>query len=119
MPINLLNAFNSKDFKNSGKKTFELVELTFKINPTSGARFARAVFEDGSTLVKQVSEGATDKKLMQFPKITSIPQRTKIIKELNKEYTQQDIAAILDISQGTVSAAIHIVNRKESKYENH
>ena len=51
---------------------------------------------------------------MQFPKIASISQRTEIIKKLHKEYTQQDIAAILDISQATVSAALHIVNRKEN-----
>lgn len=119
MPINLLNAFNSKDFKNTGKKASELVELTFKINPTSGVRFARAVFEDGSALVKQVTEDTINKNMMQFPKITSIPQRNEIIKELNKEYTQQDIAAILDVSQATVSAAIHIVNRKENHHENH
>lgn len=118
MTKNLLNAFSRKDFKNAGKKSAELVELTFKVNPTSGAKFVRAGFEDGSTLVKQVSEGNVDKNVMKFPKITSIPQRTEIIKALNKEYTQQDIAAILDVSQATVSAAIHIVNRKESNYEN-
>lgn len=119
MPTSLLNVFSQKDFKDAAKKSSELVELTFKLNPTSNAKFARAVFEDGSTLVKQVPEDATNKNVMQFPKITSIPQRTEIIKELNKEYTQQDIAAILDISQATVSAAIHIVNRKETNHENH
>ena len=119
MSINLLNVFNSKDFKDAGKKTSELVELTFKINPASGARFTRAVFEDGSVLVKQVSGDITNENVMQFPKITSISQRTEIIKKLHKEYTQLDIAAILDISQATVSTALHIVNRKESNYENH
>ena len=43
-----------------------------------------------------------------------ISQRTEIIKKLHKEYTQQDIAAILDVSQATVSSALHIVNRKET-----
>ena len=114
MSINLLNVLHSKDFKDAGKKTSELVELTFKINPTSGVSFARAVFEDGSVLVKQVAENAEDKNVMQFPKITSISQRTEIIKKLHKEYTQQDIAAILDVSQATVSSALHIVNRKET-----
>lgn len=113
MSMNLLNTFSTKDFKNIGKKSADLVELAFKFNPTSDTKFARAVFEDGSVLVKQVSEDATNKKVMHFPKITSIPQRTEIIKELNTKYTQQDIAAILDISQVTVSAALHIVNRKE------
>lgn len=114
MSTNLLNTFSTKDFKDAGKKTSELIELTFKINPTSGVSFARAVFEDGSVLVKQVSENTEDKNVMQFPKITSISQRTEIIKKIHKEYTQQDIAAILDISQATVSAALHIVNRKEN-----
>lgn len=115
MSTSILNVFSQKDFKDAGKKASELVELAFKLNPTSNSKFARAVFEDGSVLVKQVSKDATNKNVMQFPKITSIRQRTDIIKELNKEYTQQDIAAILDISQATVSAAIHIVNRKESQ----
>lgn len=84
MSINLLNVFNSKDFKDAGKKTSELVELTFKINPTSGVSFARAVFEDGSVLVKQVAENAEDKNVMQFPKITSISQRTEIIKNFTR-----------------------------------
>lgn len=119
MATSLLNAFSQKDFKDVGKKSAELVELTFKVNPTSGAKFVRAVFEDGSTLVKQISEGNVDKNVMQFPKIVTATQRTEIIKALHKEYTQQDIAAILDISQATVSAAIHIINRKESNYENH
>ena len=119
MSINLLNVFNSKDFKDAGKKTSELVELTFKINLASGARFARAVFEDGTVLVKQVSGDITNENVMQFPKITSISQRTEIIKKLHKEYTQLDIAAILDISQATVSTALHIVNRRENNYENH
>ena len=114
MAINLLNAFSSKDFKEAGKKSSELIELTVKVNPTSGAKFARAAFEDGSTLVKQVSEGTSNRNVMQFPEIITVAQRTRIIKELHKEYTQQDIAAILDISQATVSAAIHIANRKEN-----
>ncbi len=113
MTKNLLNIFSSSDFKSVNQKTSNLIELSFATNATAGNRFARAVFEDGSVLVKQVSEDATNKKVMHFPKITSIPQRTEIIKELNTKYTQQDIAAILDISQATVSAALHIVNRKE------
>ena len=113
MTKNLLNIFSSSDFKSVNQKTSNLIELSFATNATVGNRFARAVFEDGSVLVKQVSEDATNKKVMHFPKITSIPQRTEIIKELNTKYTQQDIAAILDISQATVSAALHIVNRKE------
>ena len=119
MSTSLLNAFSLKDFKNARKRSADLVELTFKVNPTSGAKFVRAVFEDGSFLVKQVSDEIAGKNVLQFPRIESVAQRTKIIKELNKEYTQQDIAAMLDISQATVSTAIHIVNRKESNYENH
>lgn len=119
MSINLLNVFNSKDFKDAGKKTSDLNELTFKVNPTTDTRFVRAVFEDGSALVRQVSEEVVCENVMQFPKIASISQRTEIIKELHKDYTQQDIAAILDVSQATVSAALHIVNRKENNHENH
>ena len=119
MPTNLLNVFDQRNFKNTEKKSDELVELTFKLNPTSGTKFARAVFEDGSALVKQISEGGAYKNVMQFPKIISISQRAEIIKELHQHYTQQDIAAILDVSQATVSAAIHNIDRKERNYENH
>lgn len=111
MHANLLNVFSHSDFKSSGHKQSELVELAFKPNPTSGVMFARAVFEDGSFMVKQVTEGGADTNVMQFQRIESTAQRTEIIKTLYEKYTQQDIAAILDISQGTVSAAIHIVNR--------
>ena len=114
MAINLLNAFSTRDFKEAGKKSSELIELTFTFNQTSGATFARAIFEDGSTLVKQVFEETSNGTVMQFPKICTVAERTRIIKDLYKEYTQQDIAAILDISQATVSSAIHIVNRKEN-----
>lgn len=114
MTKNLLNVFSPDDFKSVNKKASNLIELSFMTNWTSGNKFARAVFEDGSVLVKQVSEDATNKNTMQFPKITSISQRTEIIKKLHKKYTQQDIAAILDISQATVSNALHIVNRRET-----
>lgn len=112
MRTNLLNVFGKCDFKSSGHKQSELVELTFKPNPTSGVMFARAVFEDGSFMVKQVSEGGVDANVMRFQRIESSAQRTEVIKTLYEKYTQQDIAAILDVSQGTVSAAIHSVNRR-------
>ena len=111
MSTNLLKIFTADDFKSAGKKTADLVELTFKTNKISGERFARAVFEDGTFLVKSASD---QQKVMQFPTITSMEERNKIIEELYKNYTQLDIAAILDISQATVSAVIHNLKRKEN-----
>lgn len=110
MSANLLKIFTSDDFKNAGKKPSELVELSFKINKVSGESFARAVFEDGSFLVKAVLDSG---KVMEFSPIASVEQRNKIIEELYETYTQLDIAAILDISQATVSAVIHNSKRKE------
>lgn len=111
MSANLLKAFSLDDFRSVNKKTSDLMELSFAVNKVSGAKFARAVFDDGVILVKNVSE---NEKMMQFPPITSIEQRTEIIKELSKNYTQLDIAAILDVSQATVSQSINAINRKEN-----
>ena len=111
MSTNLLKIFTADDFKNAGKKTADLVELTFKTNKISGEWFARAVFEDGTFLVKLASD---QHKVMQFQAIASMEERNKIIEELYKNYTQLDIAAILDISQATVSAVIHNSKRKEN-----
>lgn len=85
------------------------MELSFRKNKASSECFARAVFEDGTFLVKSVLDSG---KVMVFLPITSSEQRNKIIEELYETYTQLDIAAILDISQATVSAVIHNSKRK-------
>lgn len=111
MSANLLKIFTPDDFKNAGKKPSELVEVSFRTNKVSSESFARAVFDDGMFLVKSVLD---DGKVMKFLPITSSEQRNKIIEELYEIYTQLDIAAILDISQATVSGVIHNLKRKEN-----
>lgn len=111
MSANLLKIFTPSDFKNAGKKPSELVELSFRTNKVSGESFARAVFADGTFLVKSVLDSG---KVIEFSAIASTEQRNKVIEGLYETYTQLDISAILDISQATVSAVIHNSKRKEN-----
>ena len=79
--------------------------MGYKINKKTGARIARAVLDNGTTLIKTVTaSGAVIEKAFQLPVITSIAQRNEVIKDLAKnKITQEQIAAMLDISQSTVS----------------
>lgn len=111
MSKNLLKAFSSADFEIMGMKSVDLVELSFKENKVSGMKFVRAVFADGTFMVKKMAEGET---LMCFRHLDSIVKRNEMIEQLYEIYTQMDIAAILDISQATVSAVIHNSKRKDN-----
>ena len=111
MSANLLKIFTPGDLKNAEKKPSELVELSFRTNKVSGESFARAVFEDGTFLVKSVLDSG---RVMEFSPIASAEQRNEMIEQLYETYTQMDIAAILDISQATVSAVIHNSKRKDN-----
>lgn len=102
MPINLLNVFKSADLKECKKTTKNIVSLAFKSNKKTGARIARAVLDDGTTLIKEVfASGVISQKAIQIPPDA---QRNEVIKDLAKnKLTQETIAAMLDISQSTVS----------------
>ena len=69
MVANLMNVFKNIDLKNVGKSMSDVVSLTFKPNKKTGAKIARAVLSDGTTLI----------------------------------INQETIAAMLDVSQSTVS----------------
>ena len=105
--MNLLKVFLPRDFRNSGKQPSELVELSFNSNMTTGERFARAVFEDGTALVRRVNAKGkvVQNSLIQIPPLDTVEKWTEVIKILYETYTQQDIAAMLGISQATVSNA--------------
>lgn len=105
MPTTLMNVFKSIDLKNAGKTTANIVSLEFKPNKKNGSRIARAVFDDGTTLIKTITaSGVVSETVLHFPEILSIPQRNTVIKDLaNQKITQETIAAMLDISQSTVS----------------
>ena len=55
MPTTLMNVFKSVDLKGAGKTAANIVSLAFKPNKKTGARIARAVLDDGTTLIKTVT----------------------------------------------------------------
>lgn len=66
---------------------------------------ARAVMDNGITLVKTVTaSGTVLEEVIRLPEITTIAQRNNVIRDLARnKMTQEQIAAMLDISQATVS----------------
>lgn len=105
MATNLLNVFKGVDLQSAGKNISNIVSLTFKPNKKTGARIARAVLDDGTTLIKTVTaSGIVSEAVHRLPEITSVLQRNEVIKDLSKQkINQETIAAMLDISQSTVS----------------
>jgi len=105
MPTNLLSVFKNVDLKDLGKTTANIVSLAFKTNQKTGAKIARAVLDDGRTLIKTVTaSGVVSETIHKIPEILSVAQRNEVIKDLAKQkINQETIAAMLDISQSTVS----------------
>ena len=105
MSTNLMNVFKKADLRNVGKTAENIVSLAFRLNKKTGARTARAVLDDGTALIKTVTAtGVVLEEVCQLPEITSIVQRNAVIKDLfRQKKTQETIAAMLDISQSTVS----------------
>lgn len=105
MSTNLLSVFKNVDLKEIGKTTANIVSLAFKTNQKTGAKIARAVLDDGRTLIKTVTaSGVVSETVHRIPEILSVAQRNEVIKDLAKQkINQETIAAMLDISQSTVS----------------
>lgn len=105
MKINLLNIFKNGDLKEIGKTTANIISLSLKSNKNTGTKFARAVLDDGRTLIKSVSaSGVISETVHKLPEIFSVQQRNEVIKDLAKQkISQETIAAMLDVSQATVS----------------
>ena len=107
MSLNLFNIFNNAEVRReTGKTTANIIDLAFKTNGKTGAKIARAVLDDGRTLVKTITaSGVISEQVHKIPDIVTISQRNEIIKDLarQKGYTQEMIAAMLNISQSTVS----------------
>lgn len=111
MSVSLMRIFKNADFKEVGKNVADVVSLTLKPNKKTGAKIARAVLNNGQTLIKTVTEtGVVSETLHTLPEITSVGQRNSIIKDLAKQkLTQETIAAMVDVSQATVS---NVLRRK-------
>lgn len=105
MATNLLNIFKKDDLKEFKKSAQNIVALAFKTNKKTGAKIARAVLDDGTTLIKTIlSSGVVSETVHRIPEITNMTQRNNVIKDLAKnKFTQETIATLLDISQSTVS----------------
>lgn len=105
MSTTLLNIFKNVDLKAIGKTTANIVSLAFKTNQKTGAKIARAVLDDGRTLIKTVTaSGVVSETVHKIPEIATIAQRNEVIRDLAKQkLNQETIAAMLDISQSTVS----------------
>ncbi|MBQ8554310.1 MAG: helix-turn-helix domain-containing protein [Clostridia bacterium] len=105
MGIDLLTIFKNADLKEIGKTTANIISLAFKPNMKTGERMARAMLDDGRTLIKTITaSGVVTETVHRIPEILSVAQRNEVIKDLaKKKLTQETIAAMLDISQSTVS----------------
>lgn len=105
MGTSLMNVFRNADLQKFGQSAANVVSLAFKVNKKTGARIARAVMDNGTTLIKTVTaSGVVLEEVLKLPEILSISQRNEVIRDLAKnKFTQEQIAAMLDISQATVS----------------
>ena len=105
MSTNLMNVFKASDLKDVGQTAANVVSLAFKPNKKTGAKIARAVLDNGTTLIKSVTaSGVVSETVHKIPEIASVAQRNDVIKDLAKQrINQETIAAMLDISQSTVS----------------
>lgn len=105
MGFNLTTIFKPSDLQKIGHSMTNIVSLAFKANNKTGAKIARAVLDNGKTLIKTVTAaGTVMEEVITLPAITSVAQRNEVIKDLAKnKITQETIAAMLNISQATVS----------------
>ena len=105
MPTNLLNIFKVEDFKEVGKTAANIMQLEYKPNRKTGAKLARAVLDNGVILIKNVTaSGVVSETMHKIPEIVSNEQRNEIIRDLSKQkINQETIAAMLSVSQSTVS----------------
>ena len=105
MSFNLMTVFKNADLQKFGQSAANVVSLAFKTNKKNGSRIARAVLDNGTTLIKTVTAtGVVLEEIVNLPASNSIAQRNAVILDLAKNNIKQEqIAAMLDISQSTVS----------------
>ena len=94
MATNLMNVFKTVDLQGVGKTAANIVSLAFKPNKKTGAKIARAVLDDGTTLIKTVTaSGVVSETIHRLPEITSTVQRNEVIKDLCKQKINQETIA--------------------------
>lgn len=106
----LLSTFTDSDFRGmiAGERydLSDIVSLSYVTNKSTGERMARAVLSDGVTLIKHVGPRGTGDKIDHvIPSYRNIASRNAVILDLaaDPDLTQEMIAAMMDISQSTVS----------------
>ena len=103
MSNELINAFSGENRVASE----DLVSLNIGIKKRTGERFAKATTSDGKTFIKTLSKsGVSQNSIIEIPPYSTKEERDAIIKELSRNNTQDDIADMLGISQGTVSNSL-------------
>ena len=92
--------------------TDEITSSKSYVNKRTGEKIARFTTKDGSTYIGRLTaSGIQQASVIKIPPYTSKEERNNLIRELYKKgYTQDEIADILGISQGTVSKVLHIIN---------
>ncbi|MBQ8955354.1 MAG: MarR family transcriptional regulator [Lachnospiraceae bacterium] len=110
MEKGLLSLFTEDDFEQdingAAYSLADIISLSYVMNKSTGERFARAVLEDGTTLIKPAltRSGSADIEHV-IPPYRTTAERNAVISELadDPDLTQEMIAAMMDISQSTVS----------------
>lgn len=111
MANDLINAFAN----DSRIPSEELVSLNIGIKKRTGEKFAKATTSDGKTYIKTLTRsGVSQNTMIEIPAYSTREERDVIIKELSKKHTQDDIADMLGVSQGTVSNSLR-KNRNRNK----
>lgn len=100
-----MKVFSNADLQKFGQSVSNIISLSFKTDKKNGSRIARAVLDNGVTLIKKVTaSGVILEEVVKVPEILTTVQRNNVIRDLAKnKMTQEQIAAMLDISQSTVS----------------
>lgn len=108
MASDLMRIFKNRDVRRAGQAAEQVLSLSFKSNKKTGAKVARAVLDRQTTLMETaMASGVVRKEKFYLPEIVSTVQRNSMIRDLAKnKLTQEQIAAMLDISQSTVSRVL-------------
>ena len=106
----LLFLFTEDDFKKPIKGASydisDIVLVAYVTNKSTGERLARAVMSDGTAFIKPVTAKGGEASIEYvIPAYRNTSERNSVIVELadKPELTQEMIAAMMDISQSTVS----------------
>ncbi len=77
----------------------------FGVNKRTGKRFMRATYDDGSSKIYDESRsGIKSLTNLNIPVHTTKDERDRFVIELLEDgYTQEEVAEIMDLSQGTIS----------------